>query len=67
MSAWEDAGKSLTEAGASLFLEKPFDPYVLEKEIEAIRNTGLKNLPGCKQAGLCRSPSSPDTTAPTQP
>lgn len=40
MSAWEDVRKSLIEAGACLFLEKPFDPYVLEKEIEAIRSAG---------------------------
>jgi len=43
MSAWEDVGKSFIEAGACLFLEKPFDPYVLEKEIEAIRNAGMKS------------------------
>src|SRR5512142_97412 len=29
MSAWDDVGESLLEAGACLFLEKPFDPYVL--------------------------------------
>jgi DNA-binding response OmpR family regulator len=48
MSAWEDVGKSFIEAGAYLFLEKPFDPYVLEKDIEEILNRGMKSLPGCK-------------------
>ena len=43
MSAWQDIGKSFIEAGACLFLEKPFDPYVLEKEIEAIRNADKRN------------------------
>jgi DNA-binding response OmpR family regulator len=46
MSAWADVGNSFIEAGACLFLEKPFDPYVLEKEIEAIRNAGIDSLPG---------------------
>jgi DNA-binding response OmpR family regulator len=41
MSAWDDIKKSFIDAGASLFLEKPFDPYVLEKQIEAIRNEGV--------------------------
>jgi hypothetical protein len=41
MSAWDDVRNSLIEAGARLFFEKPFDPYVLEKEIEAIRNSGI--------------------------
>ena len=47
MSAWDDVGKSLIEAGACLFLEKPFDPYVLEKEIEVIRNAAMEDNPGC--------------------
>ena len=46
MSAWEDIGQSFIKAGACLFLEKPFDPYVLEKEIEAIRNEGIPSCPG---------------------
>ncbi len=41
MSAWDGVGKSFIEAGACLFLEKPLDPYILEKEIEAIRNTAM--------------------------
>lgn len=47
MSAWVDAGKSLMEAGACLFLEKPFDPYVLEREIEVIRSAAMGGNPGC--------------------
>lgn len=43
MSAWQDIGKSFIEAGAYLFLEKPFDPYILEKEIEAIRNADIRS------------------------
>ncbi len=43
ISAWQDIGKSFIEAGACLFLEKPFDPYVLEKEIEAIRNADIRS------------------------
>jgi len=46
MSAWDDVGKSLIEAGACLFLEKPFDPYVLEREIEIIRSAALNINPG---------------------
>ncbi len=46
MSAWDDVGKSLIEAGACLFLEKPFDPYVLEREIEVIRSAALESNPG---------------------
>jgi DNA-binding response OmpR family regulator len=46
MSAWDDVGKSLIEAGACLFLEKPFDPYVLEREIEVIRNAAFDSTPG---------------------
>ncbi len=48
MSAWEDVEKSFIEAGAYLFIEKPFDPYVLEKEINAILNTGMSSLRWCK-------------------
>ena len=48
MSAWDDVGESLLEAGACLFLEKPFDPYVLEREIEVIRSAALQSNPGCR-------------------
>ncbi len=44
MSAWDDVGQSLIEAGACLFLEKPFDPYVLEREIEVIRSAAMSNI-----------------------
>jgi DNA-binding response OmpR family regulator len=47
MSAWEDVGKSLIEAGACLFLKKPLDPYVLEREIEVIRSAAMGGNPGC--------------------
>ena len=47
MSAWDDVGKSLLEAGACLFLEKPFDPYVLEREIEVIMSAALESNPRC--------------------
>jgi CheY-like chemotaxis protein len=36
MSAYDDAEKPFREAGAYLFLKKPFDPYELEKEIALI-------------------------------
>ncbi len=36
MSAWEDVENSLIKAGAYMFLRKPFDPYVLEREIELL-------------------------------
>ena len=47
MSAWDDVGQSLIEAGACLFFEKPFDPYVLEKEIEIIRSAYMDNNARC--------------------
>jgi DNA-binding response OmpR family regulator len=33
VSAFDDAENPFLEAGAYLFLKKPFDPYVLEREI----------------------------------
>ncbi len=45
LSSSGETEKSLIEAGACLFLEKPFDPYLLEKEIEAIRAAGSNGLP----------------------
>ncbi len=36
VSAFDDAENPFLEAGAFLFLKKPFDPYVLEKEIALI-------------------------------
>jgi CheY-like chemotaxis protein len=36
MSAYDHVKKPFAEFGANLFLQKPFDPYVLEKEIELI-------------------------------
>ena len=45
MSACADVEGSLMKAGAYLFLKKPFDPYVLEREIELLtRNTQMKDL-----------------------
>lgn len=42
MSACADVEGSLMKAGAYLFLKKPFNPYVLEREIELLtRNTQM--------------------------
>jgi DNA-binding response OmpR family regulator len=41
MSGWGSImERPFLEAGAFLFLSKPFDPHVLEKEIELIRSVG---------------------------
>ncbi len=45
LSSSGEIGKSFKEAGVCLFLEKPIDPYVLEKEIETIRVAGIRALP----------------------
>ncbi len=43
VSAFDDAEDPFLEAGAYLFLKKPFDPYVLEREIALIAgNTANK-------------------------
>ena len=57
LSSSGETEKSLIEAGACLFLEKPLDPYVLEKEIEAIRGASGKCLPGSYLADIRRNPS----------
>ncbi|TAN38548.1 MAG: response regulator [Nitrospirae bacterium] len=45
MSAWDTVESSFLDAGACFFLQKPFDPYILEKEIESIvREKELKSL-----------------------
>ncbi len=36
MSGFEDVEQPFLEAGARIFLPKPFDPYQLEREIELI-------------------------------
>jgi DNA-binding response OmpR family regulator len=36
ISAWDEVEEVFLEAGATLFMQKPFDPYVLEGEIKRI-------------------------------
>ncbi len=45
LSSPGEVDKSLIEAGGCMFLEKPIDPYVLEKEVEAIRSAGIRAMP----------------------
>ncbi|SPQ00435.1 hypothetical protein NBG4_230034 [Candidatus Sulfobium mesophilum] len=51
LSSSGETEKSLIEAGACLFLEKPINPYILEKEIESIRGAGEHGLPKHYPAG----------------
>ena len=46
MSAFKDVEESFIEAGAKLFLKKPFDMAVLEKAIADSNDTASRDIPG---------------------
>ena len=43
MSAFDDVEKAFKEAGANVFLKKPFDPYTLEEEVKRLTRRYKEN------------------------